>query len=192
MQLQELAINSEAPDNYSPGLAAIPRPWAQLQALTRLELRGHRMLLALPSWLPGLGLLHLDVSCCPQMDLQSVGSFHSLQTLALQVLTHLLPCRLVTCIRESLGGCPAVCGQEVQPLDVLSLVMVLLPATAWGALLVLRQPLTTSCSSLQALGLQVLSRLLQELVLLLIYWLGRWTICWSLSRLFSLQRQAFA
>ena len=34
LQLQEVAINSEAPDNYSPGLAAIPRPWSHLQACT--------------------------------------------------------------------------------------------------------------------------------------------------------------
>ena len=94
MQLQELAINSESPDNYTPGLTAIPRAWAGLQALTMLELRGHRLLLALPSWLPGLGLNHLDLSCCPHIDLQPLGSFTSLHTLALQVQVCMVPIHL--------------------------------------------------------------------------------------------------
>lgn len=86
--LTRLCVNaSQRRDVLAYGMDALPDTWAQLTSLRSLELRGHALLEALPSWLPGAmpHLESLDVSACGRLDLRSLARFTQLRTLALQV-----------------------------------------------------------------------------------------------------------
>ena len=99
VQLEELSICGDCGDTFAPGLNALPRAWTALTSLTHLELRGHRLLLTLPPWLPQLGLKHLDISGCSHLDLALLPSLTTLHTLGMQArlcpLRHACSCMTV-------------------------------------------------------------------------------------------------
>ncbi|KAK9820853.1 hypothetical protein WJX81_004021 [Elliptochloris bilobata] len=83
--LEELSISGEENASaWGVGMDCIPSQWSALTSLRTLQLRGHTMLSALPSFLTALPLTHLDVSACRAADLSVVADMTSLVTLSLQ------------------------------------------------------------------------------------------------------------
>lgn len=80
----------QSAEHRTPGISLIPDSWSCLTALERFELRGHKELASLPSWMPTTltRLTHLDVSDGFQhddgFDLTLVPSFRGLRCLVLQ------------------------------------------------------------------------------------------------------------
>lgn len=86
MQLEELSITAEDSDHaWMVGVDNLPKTWLALQSLRKLELRGHKLLISLPTFLTDLPLTHLDVSYCKQLELSCLSSFTNLRVLGLQV-----------------------------------------------------------------------------------------------------------
>ncbi|KAK9784699.1 hypothetical protein WJX73_004775 [Symbiochloris irregularis] len=84
-QLEELSVTAEDSEHaWLVGMDAVPKQWAALKRLRKLELRGHRLLITLPGFLTAMPLTHLDVSFCKALDLSCLHLFTSLQVLALQ------------------------------------------------------------------------------------------------------------
>ena len=86
-QLEELSITAEEHVGaWAVGIEALPKEWAGLRVLRRLELRGHSMLHVLPPWLADLpALVHLDIGVCRNNDISILPQMTRLRTLSLQV-----------------------------------------------------------------------------------------------------------
>eukprot|EP00195_Chlamydomonas_chlamydogama_P015429 CAMPEP_0202896172 /NCGR_PEP_ID=MMETSP1392-20130828/5216_1 /ASSEMBLY_ACC=CAM_ASM_000868 /TAXON_ID=225041 /ORGANISM="Chlamydomonas chlamydogama, Strain SAG 11-48b" /LENGTH=374 /DNA_ID=CAMNT_0049581421 /DNA_START=388 /DNA_END=1512 /DNA_ORIENTATION=- len=87
-KLNSLALTcDEGSGQWIVGLDTMPQAWSQLSALTSLELRGHHLLDALPTWLKDMPQLRkLDVSCNANVNLANVTLLTQLEVLALQKL----------------------------------------------------------------------------------------------------------
>lgn len=90
LQLTELALTMPVHRSGWLGLEKIPYTWSHLTNLQRLTLRGHLQLIELPTYFSHFQLRVLDIASCPQLNLNAVESFTSLETLMLQVLVILL------------------------------------------------------------------------------------------------------
>ncbi|KAG1662435.1 hypothetical protein FOA52_004016 [Chlamydomonas sp. UWO 241] len=80
-------IGEEHTGQWIVGLDTIPQQWSSLTALTKLELRGHHLLVSVPPWLSTLPSLRtLDLSGNNAVDLSSLPKFTQLEVLVLQNL----------------------------------------------------------------------------------------------------------